>query len=318
VCSSDLFNGPEHIRKLPDVFKLRLGLSATPYDQYDGHDDDRHLEKYFGPIAYEFSLARAIQEGFLTKYRFHILPCELDEDETSQYEELTLKIVRIAGNDESFSPETWVKVQPLLLARSRIVGAAKDKLFKLRSHLLKDGIKPYSLFYCGDGSVEEHGEKMRQIEAVSELLHGLGWRSSRITATESLNTREALLDRLKSRAIDAVVSIKVLDEGIDVPACQRAYLLASQSSDRQGIQRRGRVLRKSQGKDIADLYDFIVVGASTDAKTFKKLAAKEIRRAYQFARDSVNKIEVFNELEVMQKSIGLEPGDPHGDKKEIA
>ena len=307
------FNGPDHIRKLPEVFKLRLGLSATPYDQFDGHDDDRHLEKYFGPIVYEFSLGRAIQEGFLTKYRFHILACELDEDETAQYEELTLKIVRIAGSDESFTPETWAKVQPLMLARSRIVGAAKHKLSKLRSHLEIEGRKPYSLFYCGDGSVEEDGEKLRQIEAVSELLHSLGWRSSRITASESLQTREALLDRLRSQAIDAVVSIKVLDEGIDVPACQRAYLLASQSSDRQGIQRRGRVLRKSEGKDVADLFDFIVVGAATDAKTFKKLAAKEIRRAYQFARDSINKAEVCNELEALQKSIGLEIGDPDGD-----
>ena len=309
------FNGAEHIRKLPEVFKFRLGLSATPYDQFDGHDDDRHLEKYFGPIVYEFSLGRAIQEGFLTKYRFHILACELDEEETAQYEELTLKIVRIAGSDDSFTPETWAKVQPLMLARSRIVGAAKNKLSKLSRHLELEGRKPFSLFYCGDGSVEEDGERLRQIEAVSELLHSLGWRSSRITASESLQTREALLDRLKTQAIDAVVSIKVLDEGIDVPACQRAYLLASQSSDRQGIQRRGRVLRKSEGKDIADLFDFIVVGAATDAKTFKKLATKEIRRAYQFARDSINKTDVCNELEALQQSIGLETGDPDGDEK---
>ncbi len=309
------FNGAEHIRKLPEVFKFRLGLSATPYDQFDGHDDDRHLEKYFGPIVYEFSLGRAIQEGFLTKYRFHILACELDEEETAQYEELTLKIVRIAGSDDSFTPETWAKVQPLMLARSRIVGAAKNKLSMLRTHLEQEGRKPFSLFYCGDGSIEEDGEKLRQIEAVSELLHSLGWRSSRITASESLQTREALLERLKTQAIDAVVSIKVLDEGIDVPACQRAYLLASQSSDRQGIQRRGRVLRKSEGKDVADLFDFIVVGAATDAKTFKKLAAKEIRRAYQFARDSINKNDVCNELEALQQSIGLETGDPDGDEK---
>ncbi len=309
------FNGADHISKLPDVFKFRLGLSATPYDQFDGHDDDRHLEKYFGPIVYEFSLGRAIANGFLTKYRFHILTCELDEDETNQYEELTRKIVRIAGSDESFAAETWAKVQPLMLARSRIVGAAKNKLSKLRSHLENEGKKPFSLFYCGDGSVEEDGEKLRQIEAVSELLHALGWSSSRITASESLQTREALLDRLKSQAIDAVVSIKVLDEGIDVPACQRAYLLASQSSDRQGIQRRGRVLRRSEGKDVADLFDFIVVGAATEAKTFKKLAAKEIRRAYQFARDSINKEDVCNELEALQQSIGLEIGDPDGDEK---
>jgi superfamily II DNA or RNA helicase len=131
-----------------------------------------------------------------------------------------------------------------------------------------------------------------------------------------LQAREALLDLLKSQAIDAVISIKVLDEGIDVPACQRAYLMASQSSDRQGIQRRGRVLRKSKGKDVADLFDFIVVGAASDAKTFKKLAAKEIRRAYQFARDSLNQLDVFQELEALQQSLGLEPGDPDGDKTE--
>ena len=309
------FNGADHIKKLPDVFKLRLGLSATPYDQFDGHNDDRHLANYFGPIVYEFSLGRAIREGFLTKYRFHILVCKLDDDETVQYEELTHKIVRIAGSDEHFTPATWARVLPVILARSRIVGAARNKLLKLREHLEEQGRRPYSLFYCGDGSVEDEGIKTRQIEAVSELLHDLGWRSSRITASESLQTREALLDRLRSQAIDAVVSIKVLDEGIDIPVCQRAYLLASQSSDRQGIQRRGRVLRRSEDKDVADLFDFIVVGGTTTAKTLITLAAREIRRAYHFARDSLNKAEVCAELEAIQQSLGLEPGDPDGDKE---
>jgi superfamily II DNA or RNA helicase len=310
------FNGPEHIRKLPDLFRLRLGLSATPYDQFDGHDEDRHLEKYFGPIVYEFSLGRAIQENFLTKYRFHILACELDEIETTQYEELTQKIVRITGSDESFTPETWAKVQPIMLARSRIVGAARNKLLKLKEHLDVEGKRPYTLFYCGDGSIDGDEEKLRQIEAVSELIHGLGWRSSRITAEESLQTREALLDRLRSNAIDAVVSIRVLDEGIDVPACQRAYLLASQSSDRQGIQRRGRVLRKSEGKDVAELYDFIVIGGTSNAKALRKMAAKEIRRAYKFAGDALNKLEILSQLQVLQESLGMETGDPDDNKKE--
>jgi superfamily II DNA or RNA helicase len=310
------FNGPEHIGKLPNLFRLRLGLSATPYDQFESRDDDRHLEKYFGPIVYEFSLGRAIEEGFLTKYRFHILVCELDEIETTQYEELTHKIVRIAGGEENLTSETWAKVQPIMLARSRIVGAARNKLLKLKEHLEAEGRKPYSLFYCGDGTLEGDQEKIRQIEAVSELIHRLGWRSSRITAAEPLQTREALLDRLRTNAIDAVVSIKVLDEGIDVPSCQRAYLLASQSSDRQGIQRRGRVLRKSEGKNIAELYDFIVIGGTSNSKALKKLAEKEIRRGYQFARDAMNGVEISSQLGEIQKSLGLEPGDPDDNKKE--
>jgi superfamily II DNA or RNA helicase len=301
------FNAPEHLKRLPEHFKLRLGLSATPYDQYDEH----YLDQYFTGIAYEFSLGRAIKDKFLTPYRYHLFACQLDDEETHAYEELTLKIVRIAGSDEHFTPETLAKVQPLLLQRARIVGAAKDKLFKLRQHLIERGRTPYTLFYCGDGSVEEDGERLRQVERVSELLHDLGWRSSRITAVESLKTREALLEHLRTKSIDAVVSIKVLDEGIDVPACQSAYLLASQSSDRQGIQRRGRVLRRSPGKDLANLYDFIVVGGTTAARALKSLAAKELRRAYQFATDAENVSELTEELAAIQESVGLEIGDPN-------
>ena len=306
------FNDSKQVKMLPEHFRLRLGLSATPYDQFEGH----FLESYFGQIAYEFSLGRAIVEGFLTPYNFHVIACELDEDETQEYEKLTRTIVRLAGSEESFSPEIFAKVQPYLLARARIVGAAKDKLQKLNDHLKQVGKTPYSLFYCGDGSIDEAGgERHRQIEAVLSLLHGLGWRCSQITANESLKTREELLERLRTKSIDAVVSIKVLDEGIDVPACQRAYLLASQSSDRQGIQRRGRVLRKSPGKEKAELFDFIVLGGTSNTRTFKNLAAREIRRAYQFARESDNGAVIAHELKRIQKKLGLDAGDPNVQQK---
>ncbi|MEI8304091.1 MAG: DEAD/DEAH box helicase family protein [Burkholderiales bacterium] len=299
------FNAPEHLAKLPELFTLRLGLSATPYDQFDEH----YLERYFGPIVYEFPLGRAIKEGFLTRYRYHLFLCNLDEEETALYEDLTRKIVKIAGSEERMSPETLAKVQPFLLQRARVVGAAKDKLVKLRLHLERIGRTPYSLFYCGDGKVDEDGEQLRQIERVSELLHQLHWRSSRITASESLKTRELLLEHLRTKSIDAVVSIKVLDEGIDVPACQSAYLLASQSSDRQGIQRRGRVLRKSQGKDIADLHDFLVIGGESDAKSLRLLAGKEIRRAEQFTADAENRSDLEQQLQGLKDHLGLTTGD---------
>lgn len=298
------FNSPDHLKKLPEIFTLRLGLSATPYDQFD----EQHLERYFGRIAFEFPLGRAIEEGFLTRYRYHLFLCQLDDDETTLYEDLTRKIVKLAGSEERMSPETLAKVQPFLLQRARVVGAAKDKLVKLRAHLERTGRTPYTLFYCGDGKVEEDGEQLRQIERVSELLHQLHWRSSRITATESLKTRELLLEHLRTKSIDAVVSIKVLDEGIDVPACQSAYLLASQSSDRQGIQRRGRVLRKSEGKEIADLYDFLVIGGASAAKSLRSLAAKEIRRAEQFAAEAENRSDLEQKLQELKDQLGLTKG----------
>jgi len=299
------FNKQEHIGKLSNLFTLRLGLSATPYDQFSDDDEGQHLARYFGKIAFEFPLGRAIQEGFLTQYRYHMFYCSLDDEETDRYAQLTHEIIKIAGSDERFSPQTLAKVQPKLLARARIVGAAKDKLRKLHTHLDELGRTPYTLFYCGDGAVEDEGEWSRQIEVVSQMLHQLGWRTSRITADESLKTREQLLNMLTNRSIDAVVSIKVLDEGIDIPACQSAYLLASKSSNRQWIQRRGRVLRLSEGKEMADIYDFLVLGGTSEAKTFKSLAKKELKRAQQFGIDAFNAANVMKQLSQIQDQLGI-------------
>jgi superfamily II DNA or RNA helicase len=287
------FNSPEHIAKLPLHFQFRLGLSATPYDQFAQH----YLDAYFGRVVYEFSLSRAIDEKFLTPYRYHILPVWLDESETLIYEELTRKIVQIAGTDEVLTPENLAKAQPLLLKRARVVGACRDKLTVLKRELERNGKQPFTLFYCGDGTVEDDElGSARQIERISSLLHDVGWTSSRITAEESLSQREALLVKLKEKRLDAIVSIKVLDEGIDIPDCRSAYLLASQTSDRQGIQRRGRVLRKAEGKELADLYDFVVLGGVTGSSAMKSLARRELRRATNFATDAL-------QAEVLQQQI---------------
>ena len=301
------FNRPEHIQKLPEFFSFRLGLSATPYDQYAQH----YLDEYFGKVVFEFSLGRAIDEGFLTPYRYHVIPVSLDAQETEIYEELSRKIIQIAGSDEGFSPETLAKAQPLLLRRARVVGAARDKLTKLSTELEKNGRTSFNLIYCGDGSLEEDGERFRQIELVSQLLHKLGWRSSRITAEESLKERELLLESLRRQTIDAVVSIKVLDEGIDIPVCRTAYLLASQSSDRQGIQRRGRVLRTASGKDMAVLYDFVVLGGATTSGSMKNLAKKELRRAWQFAGDAINRVDLQASLQGLGLQIDINLEELH-------
>ena len=294
------FNNTRRIHRLPSWFRLRLGLSATPYDQYAEHT----LDQYFGGIVFEFSLKEAIANNYLTKYSYQIFPCTLTDDETELYEEVTHQIVRTAGGkEEGFTPEMFAKVKHLLLRRARIVGAARNKLATLHNHLSTNGKTPYTLFYCGDGSLEEEGESIRQIMLVTRLLSELGWKTSRITAAESLSERDELLKRLETKGLDAIVSIKVLDEGIDIPICQTAYLLASQTSDRQGIQRRGRVLRKYQGKDLANLYDFLIIGGSASSNALKNLARKEIRRARQFADDAINAKSLELELDALERSI---------------
>jgi superfamily II DNA or RNA helicase len=64
---------------------------------------------------------------------------------------------------------------------------------------------------------------------------------------------------------DALLSNKVLDEGMDIPQAQTCIVLASSGNSTQFIQRRGRVLRIFDGvykdgskKEFANIYDILV------------------------------------------------------------
>ena len=67
--------------------------------------------------------------------------------------------------------------------------------------------------------------------------------------------------------------------------------MASSQNPRQFIQRRGRVLRKADGKSTATLFDTLVLPPqdNADASHFKSLIDSEIRRAHEFAMSATNK-----------------------------
>ena len=58
--------------------------------------------------------------------------------------------------------------------------------------------------------------------------------------------------------------MKVLDEGVDIPATEAAFILASTTVEWEWVQRRGRVLRTAPGKTSAAIHDFVVVPPEID------------------------------------------------------
>jgi superfamily II DNA or RNA helicase len=66
------------------------------------------------------------------------------------------------------------------------------------------------------------------------------------------------LRQFKSSQADVLVCCRALDEGIDVPEAECAIIAASTSSQRQRVQRLGRVLRLHHEKEIAQVYSFYV------------------------------------------------------------
>ena len=58
----------------------------------------------------------------------------------------------------------------------------------------------------------------------------------------------------KDGKIKIPVSCRALDEGFDVPSADTGIIVAGTNSVRQWIQRMGRILRKSQGKEYSKIY----------------------------------------------------------------
>ena len=106
-----------------------------------------------------------------------------------------------------------------------------------------------------------------------------------------------------------MVAIKCLDEGIDVPACSTAYILASSRDPRQFIQRRGRILRRSPGKDAATIHDFIVVLPEQHgggAGHGRKLIQAELRRVAEFSKLARNSAHTYDVLRPVLTAYDLE------------
>lgn len=283
--------------------RYRLGLSATP-DQFSSEANAR-LQAYYGEVSYRYDLRAALRDHILTPYEYHVEVVDLTEEEAIEYFKICEKISACFSKTTAVDVDLPVdpRITSLLARRSRLLGAARNKLTRLSQLLQGRRPEPFTLFYCGDGSVddEDDSEGVRQIEAVSQLLSEHEWRTSRYTSRETPAVRRKILDEFRVGILDGLVAIRCLDEGVDIPACRTAYVLASSRSPRQFIQRRGRILRRSPGKEASIIFDFFVRLPEDNGRDWggieKKLFLAELARCAEFANLARNPLDAFRVLE---------------------
>jgi len=80
-----------------------------------------------------------------------------------------------------------------------------------------------------------------------------------ITHQTKARERKAILDGFRNGTYRAIVTSKVLNEGVDLPEAKVAIVLGGSSSAREYVQRLGRILRKRENK-TAVLYEVIARG----------------------------------------------------------
>ena len=298
-----------YLASLPDKVKFRLGLSATPIRHGD-EEGTLGLEKYFGKSVFEFTLGEAITRGFLCEYYYYPVLCELNDSEMEKYRELSIKISKVFAKENAASNDMSHYLQTLLIERARLLGGIRSKTNNLRAIISDKGPTPFNLVYCSDTSTNG----VRQVdEVVSILGKSLKIRTHKFTADEKPKERKDLINRFANEDIQALIAIRCLDEGVDVPRTETAYILASSSNPRQYIQRRGRVLRKAPGKKYAHIYDFIAVpdyeklnAADTSAlKIERGLVSKELQRVNEFVELSLNPGVAIEALRTIKKKLNL-------------
>lgn len=114
------------------------------------------------------------------------------------------------------------------------------------------------------------GERINQAEELYRLLskryHGkVGRYHSQMGQQANQNT----LNRFRDGDIRILITCKALDEGLDVPDVTVGIILSGTSIQRQRIQRLGRIIRKSEGKDKASLNSRNQTLSATWKRTFR-------------------------------------------------
>ena len=292
------------IKRLPQSFKYRLGLSATP-ERHNQNETDQIIS-YFtrntvNPFVY--TIDEAIEKNFLSHYMYYPLWVRLTDDEFTSYRNYTQQIIMLYNQD----PVDEEAIKEKKQARGIIVKKAREKVFEIE-RLIENGYDfTNSVVYCGQGKDPVVEDKI--IDLVSRTLKSKGhYLVSQFTS--QTENRKQVLAEFERGYYDTLVAIKCFDQGVDVPKLDKIYIMASDSLMRQTIQRRGRVLRqcKETGKTMAYIYDMVILppeGIYEGIGT-ASLVRNELRRVDEYIRLADNRDEYAQDIDDLRIIYNIE------------
>ena len=264
----------------------RLGLSATPRRAGDPVGTAAVLDYFEGVVPPPFTIEDAIRSGTLTPYAYHVHAIDLERDEQQQWDEISDELRRLHARAKSQSATSpgadmlETRIKRLLIRRARIVKSAHQKTAAavqvVRKHY-RDGQR--WIVYCDD---------QVQLARVRDALRSLDVAAAYEYHTAMAGDPSRTLELFEA-AGGVIVSIRCLDEGVDIPAVSHALILASSKNPREFVQRRGRVLRKHPGKALAHIHDVLVTPRLDDSEPVGlSILEGEIARAIEFGARAIN------------------------------
>ncbi len=222
-----------------DIRYYSLGLSATPERQYDDGFKDILIPK-LGSLIIEYDYIQARKEGVICDFKLFNVRVEMSEEELEEYIGLSKRIGKAINNKNN----EFENAEKLAMKRARKAANAKMRIPTTNSILESVGSRKTIVFH----------ESIESAEEICNLLNQKGNYALTYHSKMTDAIRRDNLLRFKNGTCNVLITCRALDEGANIPEANLGIIAASTKSDRQRIQRLGRVLRKAPGKNHALIY----------------------------------------------------------------
>ncbi len=231
---------------------FRLGLTATP-EREDGAE--HMLATLLGPIVYRCEIG------------------ELAGSYLSEYETVTVRVRLRDEERETYSRERAI-YRDFVSRHGLRLGTGKGwAQFLMFTSASEEGRRAFLAYRTQKAIAQASEAKLRQLERLlgrhrndrvliftsdNETVYKISRRFliPAITHQTKVKERHETLQRFNAGDYPFLVTSRVLNEGVDVPAANVAIVLSGSGSVREHVQRLGRILRRAEGKR-ATLYEIV-------------------------------------------------------------
>jgi superfamily II DNA or RNA helicase len=242
----------------------RLGLTATP-ERSDGAE--AKLGELVGPIVYRKDIVD-LSGDYLAQYATERISVQLSSAERAEYEaeRATYRSFVQRHHIRMSDPSGWNDF--VVLSSRNAEGRRAMQAYRRQRELAfsapaKLGYVEHLLFrHRDDRAILFTQDNATAYRVSSRFLIPV------ITHQTKVRERSDILKGLADGTYTAVVTSRVLNEGVDVPAANVAIVISGSGSVREHVQRLGRILRK-KGDKRAVLYE-LVTAATSEAATSER------------------------------------------------
>jgi superfamily II DNA or RNA helicase len=236
---------PENAKALQGDFAAALGLSATPQREYD-QGFEEHVVPALGPVIFEYDYVQAHKDGVVAPFDLVNVQIDLLPHEQEEYDKLSKRaaVLLKKGRSGHQEPGAEERLKRVLQQRAAVSATAKMRL-PVAAKIVEQN--------RGVRTIVFH----ERVASAKSLYDILKQRNHSVCLYHSKIAPEVRRDNLRlfrRGVFDVLISCRALDEGMNAPETTVAVIASSTASQRQRIQRLGRVLRPAKGKKKATIY----------------------------------------------------------------